>query len=230
MAPGRRVEHLFATPLIIDPIEGAEQLNAELEALILARRQSHPGIKRSNLVGWHSDTAFLLWGGEAAKRLGSRVIASANAYTADLRAGSDGGHDWQVEGWANVGEGAASNAVHIHPGCYWSAVYYVRTDEGEGGELVLHDPRMPGIAMQAPDLRFKNSGGEQMVRVKPAAGTLLIFPSWLSHSVSRWRGSGLRISVAINLIAERRPYEGLVEGSAFSGYQLPQTPPETEES
>jgi uncharacterized protein (TIGR02466 family) len=79
----------------------------------------------------------------------------------------------------------------------------VRIDEGTGGELVLHDPRMPTIAMHAPYLRFRNAGGERQVKVKPAPGLLVMFPSWLAHEVEPWDGEGMRISIAINLMASR---------------------------
>ena len=65
--------------------------------------------------------------------------------------------------------------------------------------------------MQAPDLRFRSAGGEQIVKTRPTTGMLILFPSWLVHSVTPWQGTGLRISVAINLSAVPRPREGLVE-------------------
>jgi hypothetical protein len=34
---------------------------------------------------------------------------------------------------------------------------------------------------------------------------LILFPSWLTHSVAPWHGEGLRISIAINLSAPPRP-------------------------
>src|SRR6185312_14533673 len=85
--------------------------------------------------------------------------------------------------------------------CFWSAVYYVRIDEGEGGELVLDDPRMPMMEMHAPFLRFRNAGGDKAIRLRPSAGQIVIFPSWLVHSVTPWQGEGLRISIAVNLSA-----------------------------
>ena len=53
--------------------------------------------------------------------------------------------------------------------------------------------------MHAPHLRFAHAGAEQSVKVKPKAGLLIIFPSWLVHSVAPRSGPGLRISIAINL-------------------------------
>jgi len=35
--------------------------------------------------------------------------------------------------------------------------------------------------------------------VTPQAGTMILFPSWLIHSVTRFRGTRPRISVAFNV-------------------------------
>ena len=104
----------------------------------------------------------------------------------------------------------ASNQFHRHPGAFWSAVYYVddgyggSPDRALGGELVLEDPRMPAIRMAAPDLRFRRPGGKadhHETWMRPESGRIVMFPAWLSHAVRPYRGSGLRISVAVNLSA-----------------------------
>ena len=230
MADSARLEHIFATPVILERLDPGELPDAALETAILDRKRVDPGIKRSNLGGWHSDTQLFRWGGEPARKLAERIVALANANTVDRSRRSDEHPEWQVEGWANVTEAGGSNAPHVHPGCFWSAVYYVRVDEGEGGELLLFDPRMPGLTMQAPDLRFRNAGGEQVARTQPAPGLLIMFPSWLTHSVVPWHGTGLRISVAINLAAVTKARDGLVDAARLSDYQQPQIPPKPEES
>jgi hypothetical protein len=55
--------------------------------------------------------------------------------------------------------------------------------------------------MYAPQLTFPGpdylAQGESQ-RISPRAGTLVVFPSWLSHGVCPYRGTGERISIAIN--------------------------------
>ena len=198
---GFQLELVFSTPIVIGRLPGADELNPALEAAILERRRVDAGITRSNVGSWHSDTRLFEWGGEAARRLAAEIIELADANTLDLMAERNGRRGWTVEGWANVTDSGGFNQQHTHPGCFWSAVYYVRIDEGEGGHLVLHDPRMPVLNMHAPDLRFRHAGIEQMVHTSPSTGMLILFPSWLTHSVVPWQGSGLRISIAVNLSA-----------------------------
>jgi uncharacterized protein (TIGR02466 family) len=186
----------FADPAVLSGLEEA----------ILKRRADDPGIKRSNIGGgWHSDLQLMQWGGESARRMLEYVIALVNRNTTSVALqGREGqSFQWLVESWANVNEKGGANARHVHGGCYWSAVYYVRMDPGAGGELLLFDPRMPTLAMHAPHLRFRNTGGEREVRIKPEPGLVVVFPSWLAHSVEPWQGDGTRISIAINLTATR---------------------------
>jgi uncharacterized protein (TIGR02466 family) len=155
--------------------------------------------------GWHSDLHLLRWATEPVRPVIARMVALADGATQDLQARAGERRGWMLEAWANVNPPGASNVVHSHGGTYWSGVYYVRVDAGEGGELELHDPRAPVIDMHAPALRFRDAGGEQVVRVKPEAGMIVLFPAWLRHSVSPWRGEGYRISIAVNLSAQAKP-------------------------
>jgi uncharacterized protein (TIGR02466 family) len=199
---------LFETPLIIDQVTDPETLNALLRDAIIEQMGATEGLAISNIGGWHSGTNMLDWGGEPANQLCSKIVDAVDRFTVDIRAGESRRHGWLPEMWANVSPSGASNRHHCHPGSYWSAVYYVddgyegSLDRSLGGELVLYDPRMPMVRMTAPDLRFRRPGAEpehDEVRLRPATGRIVIFPSWLNHSVAEFRGSGTRISIAVNL-------------------------------
>lgn len=193
-----KLETLFGTPIVLDSVREPGLIEA-LESAILKRRSEDPGIIRSNTGGWHSDDALFDWGGEAARRLLKRIFKLASAQTRMKADRADATFEWVAEGWANVNEPGASNSAHAHPGSFWSAVFYVRVDAGTGGELVLNDPRSPAMEMYAPSLWFANAGVQREGIIKPVAGTLLLFPAWLVHSVKPWFGEGLRISIAVNL-------------------------------
>jgi uncharacterized protein (TIGR02466 family) len=192
-----RVQLLFATPVLIQKLDGAAELNAALGQQILAKREEDQGLKLSNRGGWQSTHDFVRWSGEAGRTVINRACELATAHVMRIKAPLQ----WAVDAWANVSGPGAFNMPHVHGGTYWAAVYYVRVGDGEGGELVLHDPRMPGLRMHAPGVRFKNLGPEVRAEIKPEAGLLVLFPGWLSHSVEPWQGSGERISVAMNIRA-----------------------------
>ncbi len=189
--------HLFPTPLIMDELEGFEKLNAELERVIYEKMETDAGIKRSNVGGgWHSKTDLLSWGGPAADRVAEHALSLANANSSTSRGAE---LNWKIVGWANVNGAGAGNAPHIHGGNFWSAVYYVKVPEGEGGRLTLHDPRLPALRMHSSVLRFKNGGPEVLHRLRPTPGQMLLFPAWLSHSVEASQSEEHRISIAMNI-------------------------------
>jgi len=199
------VRSIFPTHILETRIKDATKLNADLAGIVQARRGQDPGIDRSNIGGWHSDTEMLTWGGEAARRLALSTLQLCAAYTHDRGMRGDlPRFEMGLEMWANLSPPGASNQVHAHPGCVWSAVYYV--DDGgdlESGKLVLHDPRFPMNRMAAPDLVFAAGGvmEEMRVEIAPEPGKLIVFPSWLLHSVKPHRGARDRLSIAINVMA-----------------------------
>ena len=189
----------FATPVVTDEMADAAVLNAELEAAITARMASDAGVQLSNRGGWQSTHDLTAWAGEAGARVVDHAAALASAHTMSSR--GEAGLGWSIDAWANVGTAGAANRAHVHGGAFWSAVYYVSVGGGDGGELVLHDPRLPGLLMHAPELHFKGAGPELSVPIKPKAGLIILFPAWLSHSVEPWQGDQPRISIAMNIRA-----------------------------
>lgn len=200
------VRTIFPTNLIETRLKDADRLTAALREIIVARKGADVGIARSNILGWHSDTEMLRWGGEPARTLALATLQLCGSFTHDrgLNAAGRPRFEMGLEMWANVSPAGASNQVHAHPGCVWSAVFYV--DDGgdpEGGPLVLHDPRFPMNRMAAPDLVFAADGLEEQTKVEiaPTPGRLVAFPSWLMHSVKPHGGPRDRISIALNVMA-----------------------------
>jgi len=208
-----QTRYLFSTPLLTDTLNSAEGLRVLREAVLAEKARDTKGIAVSNIGGWHSNTAMLDWGGEAARALAYKAMTMADEATANV--GRDRGHEygWLPEMWANVSGRGNANQYHTHPGSFWSAVAYIddgyegADDPQLGGELQLLDPRMPMVRMTAPDLRLKGSDGSAQVNepmIRPNTGLIVMFPSWLQHAVRPFAGSGTRISVAINLVPVRK--------------------------
>jgi uncharacterized protein (TIGR02466 family) len=99
--------------------------------------------------------------------------------------------------WANVLSGGGGHSGHIHPHSVVSGTVYVSVPPGSAG-LQLEDPRL-AMMMAAPTRREDASDMVQsFVTVEPAAGTILLWESWLRHEVPAGRGKGKRISVSFN--------------------------------
>lgn len=204
--PQVQLRQLFATPIALFRLPNFEQLNTELEAAVFKREAEVSSVHHSNWGGWQSPTDFETWSGTAGQTVLETAKQLANQLTCD-RQGQPVQVKWRMNAWANVNRAGQGNEFHTHPGAYWSATYYVRdggaADNPElGGEFEIADPRGIGPAMLAPELAFKTNGGLSVgtnETVRPIPGTLLMFPSWLSHGVRPYHGDDVRISIALNL-------------------------------
>ena len=202
--------NLFSTPFVIDRLQSPAGIQALKDLILQERARDNVGVQISNIGGWHSNTSMIDWGGEAARALAYKAMTMADACTIDAGSPQKSRYGWVPEMWANVSGSGNANFHHTHPGSFWSAVAYIddgyegSSDVSLGGELQLLDPRMPMVRMTAPDLRFRDENGhpqnnEPMIR--PSTGLIVMFPSWLQHSVRAFYGRGTRISIAINLVA-----------------------------
>jgi uncharacterized protein (TIGR02466 family) len=200
------VRSYFATPVALVRLPEFGGLNAALRETVLARERELPSVHHSNLGGWQSSWDFAEWGGEAGRAVLGAAAALADKLTSD-RAGQPVSVAWKMNAWANVNRAGHGNEFHTHPGSYWSASYYVddggiAADPSLGGEFEIQDPRGVAPAMYAPLLAFAVPGGTSVGAselVGPVSGTLMMFPSWLSHGVRPYTGPMVRISIAMNL-------------------------------
>lgn len=200
------IKHLFATPLIITelPPDIAAETNARLVKLLLQMEKEMPSQNASNRGGWQSDDKILQWAAVEVAPVMSAFKQIINQVTVGVnRAGVTRGEvNWKINGWANINRKGNANATHIHPGAYWSAVYYVMAgDDEQGGAFQAFDPRGGLPLMYAPTLRiglegYMNAGNSETHR--PREGQCLLFPSWLPHAVTPYTGDGTRISLAFN--------------------------------
>ena len=103
--------------------------------------------------------------------------------------------------------------MHAHPGNLWAAVLYLdmgdETDcsEDVGGAFYLEDPRFPMAAMHNPAVRMMGVDGQPQhyeVELQLARGNLVVFPAWLRHGVRPYTGKRERISIAMNIDAQRK--------------------------
>jgi hypothetical protein len=83
--------------------------------------------------------------------------------------------------WFNAMDAGQRTSLHHHDENdeLLSAVYYIRVPE-DSGDLILHD-------------------GDNMVRIQPQEGKLVMFAPDVLHEVTAHLGSGLRLSVAMNV-------------------------------
>lgn len=100
--------------------------------------------------------------------------------------------------WANINAPGSSHRMHTHPNNFLSGVYYVQVQE-RADTINFHDPR-PETAVIRPPVSELTAYNTDQVVVTVATGMLLVFPSWLPHSVDTNCSEHTRISVSFNLM------------------------------
>ena len=98
-------------------------------------------------------------------------------------------------GWVNQQKPGQSFPLHSHGESLISCVYYIEAYENSGDLLVV-DPR--GSAVW--DLNVENGiNSVKYKRIKPKTGKMVLFPSYVLHSVEENKSDKTRISVATNI-------------------------------
>ena len=108
------VKGLSVTPVAAVEVSGAQELNAELERIILLRREQTRSVQASNAGGWHSDRDIVAWGGEPIVTILDVAKGVATQLTADRR-GVAVQPAWTVQVWAKVNGPGDGNICHCHP-------------------------------------------------------------------------------------------------------------------
>src|SRR4051812_42367110 len=176
-------------------VPDADAMNEDLRAMILAEEANYASLGRSNVCGWHSQTDFLRRPEPAVAGLTTWITwAVRKMIEASAGPGTFKG-TLSLSGWAAICRAGAYHAPHAHPDSAWSGAYYVdagpsRPDSPLGGVLEFLDPRGGAEAVTAPGDPYGAP-----LRVRPEAGLLVVFPSWLYHWVHPYAGQIPRIAV-----------------------------------
>jgi len=113
-----------------------------------------------------------------------------------LRIGYDA---FEITGcWATILASGAAHRAHCHPNNFLSGVYYVRAPPG-ADTINFHDPRVQTSVIRPPVVELTAENTDQVV-VRVESGTLLLFPSYLEHSVDANTGDEERISISFNIM------------------------------
>ena len=189
--------HLFfSTPVWSSKIENFEQINEELINYILDLKKNDPqGITKSNFNGWHSKDFNLK--DNAPQNFTKAISININ------KAISDMGWDLKKQSvkipsmWAIINEKKAFNQRHHHGNSDLSAAYYVSAPI-DCGDILFYDPR-PAPVFKHPTSKSPNILNASVNSIKPENGMLVLFPSYLEHSVNPNNSSKKRIVISFNI-------------------------------
>ena len=99
------------------------------------------------------------------------------------------------ESWYHICKMNSVHECHTHPGCSWCGIFYVQSGNQESGKTLFLNPIDPIYNDSGSKYLLANSS----IVVTPEDGTLIIFPSYLRHYQSLYKGTQDRIVVAFNI-------------------------------
>ena len=197
---------LFATTVYEASLSEARDFhafNAELEqACLMLAKEDRAGRAWCKANGYGGYTSYASLDdlpqrasvfADLKRKLDRHAAAFAEALAFDL-----GGRRLKLDSlWVNVLKPGSAHSGHIHPHSVLSGTVYVRTPPGSGA-LRLEDPRLPLMMARPPSRPDADEAGRTFVTLRPSAGTLLMWESWLRHEVPANAAKRERISISFN--------------------------------
>ncbi len=157
-------------------------------------RDSSPDAQgRSNRLGWNSETNLF----ESGKFTSLEQAAQQCFIHCFKEMGIEvDEHAFNISAWVNLTYPGGYNVQHGHQRAYLSGCFYLDTPEN-CGRIAFADPR-PAAAYSPTQMKGEMS--TERVKIEPVTGHLLVFPSWLEHSVELNESTLDRVSIAMNVV------------------------------
>ena len=193
----------FANPILQVSLD----LNSELltDFALQLQNQDKEGVHETNIGGWQSKDISEENHKELIE-LQKEITQYLQTYHSEIFQGMKfKGNVVQslANMWVNINEKHHYNEWHIHPFATLSGVYYIKHDGVESGDILFKHPEHPQMAALhwPPEIvEAYNAATSGVVNITPKSNMLLIFPSWMNHSVEANLKNDPRISVSFNSI------------------------------
>ena len=191
----------FPTPVWTLQLDDYQSINEQMYKFIkITQSKDQQGISKSNIKGWHSKD-FNMQENEP-KNFIKFILPAIEQVITDM--------NWEKQKqsininsmWAIINTGGAANHRHQHSNCTISGAYYVRAPKNSG-DIVVYDPR-PAPAYTYPIAVNPNLLNAQVNGISPKEGALVLFPSYLDHSVNENLSNEERIVISFNITIQSK--------------------------
>ena len=186
----------FPTPVWTLQLDDYQSINEQMYKFIkITQSKDHEGINKSNIKGWHSKD-FNMQENEP-KNFIKFILPAIEQVITDM--------NWEKQKqsininnmWAIINTGGAANLRHQHGNSTISGAYYVRAPKS-CGDIVFYDPR-PAPVYSHPNVKAPNFLNAQVNGISPKEGALVLFPSFLDHSVNENESNEERLVISFNI-------------------------------
>ena len=186
----------FPTPVWTTNLDNYKTINEQMYNYIKSnKKHDEKGISKSNVKGWHSNDFNL--NDKDPQNFIAFILPSIENVMNDM--------NWDKEKqtakisnmWAIINTGGSANLRHQHGNSTISGAYYVRAPQ-DCGDIVFYDPR-PAPIYSYPNVKSVNFLNAQVNGISPVEGALILFPSFLDHSVNENKSNEERIVISFNI-------------------------------
>ena len=186
----------FPTPVWTLQLDNYQTINEQMYKFIkITQSKDQEGISKSNIKGWHSKD-FNMQENEP-KNFIKFILPAIEQVITDM--------NWEKQKqsininnmWAIINTGGSANLRHQHGNSTISGAYYVRAPKNSG-DIVFYDPR-PAPVYTYPKAINPNLLNAQVNGISPKEGALVLFPSYLDHSVNENLSNEERIVISFNI-------------------------------
>ena len=189
---------IFPVPVFESQIDNHEQINIELKEYIYELKKSDPkGTNKSNVGGWHSADFIIQDNAPIQNFISKFNNLLPKIFINQMGIDKKLNNIKILNMWSVINGKNTFNTKHNHPNSYFSSAYYVKTNKNSG-HIKFFDPKEVKT-MYSPALGELNEFSTNIVRIKPEEGKLLLFPSYLHHSVEENLSDEDRIVISFNL-------------------------------
>ncbi|MES1991413.1 MAG: TIGR02466 family protein [Pseudomonadota bacterium] len=185
----------YGTPVWVRTITSHEAINPPLIETLKQLEASTTPVRRSNVGGWHSEINLQRRPDFAP--LCRVILQAVHRCAQSLDYDFDRGRLNFQSMWANRNGQGDYNASHVHPNAFLSGSYYLSVPP-DSGNIEFSDPIRERVMMPVP-VKPGSSKISKRIEFKCRNGMLVIFPSWLTHSVQPNRSTEMRYSLAFNI-------------------------------
>ena len=191
----------FPTPVWTLQLDNYNSINEQMYKFIkITQSKDQQGISKSNIKGWHSKD-FNMQENEP-KDFIKFILPAIEQVITDM--------NWEKQKqsininnmWAIINTGGSANLRHQHGNSTISGAYYVRAPKNSG-DIVFYDPR-PAPVYTYPKSVNPNLLNAQVNGISPKEGALVLFPSYLDHSVNENLSNEERIVISFNITIQSK--------------------------
>lgn len=187
------LHNLFPTAVFSFTFEEANQNKQNYLDYLYKLKQEDPGKARSNIHSWHSSNTK--------HPLKDHVFSSLNTFIHDSaklaidKMGYTKIEMEQKESWCIISPKGAYNVPHLHPGAFISGSYYI---DAPTEPIIFYDPRPIREFTESISMGRGTIYTATTIAMMPKEGELLLFPSWLKHSVPENKSEKERVIISFN--------------------------------